>query len=316
MIMETKKNNPKVSIIIPVYNGSNYIQKAIDSALAQTYDNMEVIVVNDGSTDNTSQIVKAYGGKVRYYEKENGGVSTALNLGIKKMSGDYFSWLSHDDEYKPEKIASQIELLALKKFGKRIALCDTEFIDKDSKHLDKVWGTPCSGDYTPEQALQLLIKKSFSGTALLIPREAFLECGNFNTSLRYIQDTDLWRRFFLNGFSLTVDKTIYTRSRLHDAQQTNRQIKLFIQEMELISTPFFDSLYQKKYYTEAELFLHSLEKYGIWNSVNSIKGVLRSNHQLTVKIKIKSMIYSFYGKIRPYIRAVYYKMKFNISVKK
>ena len=76
----------KVSIIIPVYNGSNYVKEAIDSALAQTYKNKEIIVVNDGSTDEgaTRDIVKSYGDKVTYYEKENGGVSTALNLGIEK----------------------------------------------------------------------------------------------------------------------------------------------------------------------------------------------------------------------------------------
>ena len=76
---------PKVSIVIPVYNGEDYIREAINSALAQTYKNCEVIVVNDGSTDGTETIVKSYGDKVRYFSKENGGVSSALNLGIDHM---------------------------------------------------------------------------------------------------------------------------------------------------------------------------------------------------------------------------------------
>ncbi len=85
--------NPLVSIIIPVYNGSNYVKEAIDSALAQTYKNIEVIVVNDGSTDNTEKIVKSYGDKIRYFYKENGGVASALNLAIENSKGEYISWL-------------------------------------------------------------------------------------------------------------------------------------------------------------------------------------------------------------------------------
>ena len=102
-----------VSIIIPVYNGANYMREAIDSALKQTYDNIEVIVINDGSEDEgeTEKIAFSYGDKIRYYSKSNGGVATALNLGIEKMKGDYFSWLSHDDMYMPEKISNEIEQL-------------------------------------------------------------------------------------------------------------------------------------------------------------------------------------------------------------
>ena len=91
--------DPKVSIIIPVYNGANYVSEAIDSALAQTYKNIEIIVVNDGSSDDgaTEKIAKSYGDRIRYFAKENGGVSSALNFGIRQMTGEWFSWLSHDD---------------------------------------------------------------------------------------------------------------------------------------------------------------------------------------------------------------------------
>ena len=89
------QNAPKVSIVIPVYNGSNFLAEAIDSALSQTYHNTEIIVVNDGSTDEgaTENIALSYGNKINYYLKKNGGVASALNFGIEKMSGEYFSWL-------------------------------------------------------------------------------------------------------------------------------------------------------------------------------------------------------------------------------
>ena len=87
------KFNPLISIIIPVYNGENYIKDSINSALNQTYKNIEIIVVDDGSIDNTSNIVKTFSNKVIYLYKDNGGVSSALNLGIKKSSGKYISWI-------------------------------------------------------------------------------------------------------------------------------------------------------------------------------------------------------------------------------
>ena len=103
--------NPKISIVIPVYNGEKYMKEAIDSALDQTYKNTEIIVVNDGSTDKTEEIALSYGDKIRYFYKGNGGQSSALNFGIEKMTGELFSWLSHDDVYYPQKIEKQIAFL-------------------------------------------------------------------------------------------------------------------------------------------------------------------------------------------------------------
>ena len=103
----------KVSIVIPVFNGADYLREAIDSALAQTYQNAEIIIINDGSNDNgaTENIALSYGDRIRYFSKENGGVASALNLAIKKMTGEYFSWLSHDDLYFANKVEAQIKAL-------------------------------------------------------------------------------------------------------------------------------------------------------------------------------------------------------------
>ena len=105
--------SPLVSIVIPAYNASNYLADAINSALAQTYKNIEIIVINDGSKDNGATRTKAesFGDKIRYFEKPNGGSSSALNYGIKQMKGEWFSWLSHDDFYYPSKIEKEVEFL-------------------------------------------------------------------------------------------------------------------------------------------------------------------------------------------------------------
>ena len=100
---------PLITILIPVYNGANYLREAIDSALGQTYENCEVIVVNDGSMDGgqTRRIAQSYGTRIRYFEKPNGGVAQALNFGVQQMRGEYFSWLSHDDVLCPAKIEQE-----------------------------------------------------------------------------------------------------------------------------------------------------------------------------------------------------------------
>src|SRR3712207_962084 len=105
--------NPKVSIVIPVYNGSDYLKEAIDSALGQTYEDIEVIVVNDGSNDGgqTEAIAKSYGDKIRYFSKENGGVASALNFGIKNMRVKWFTWLSHDDLFSQNRIEQDLILI-------------------------------------------------------------------------------------------------------------------------------------------------------------------------------------------------------------
>jgi len=131
MVMEF---NPKVSIIIPVYNGSNYMREAIESALAQTYENIEIIVINDGSSDGgkTDEIARSYGDRINYILKENGGVATALNTGIREMTGEYFSWLSHDDVYYPEKIEKHVQYIGKSKDRNIVTFCGHELIDENS----------------------------------------------------------------------------------------------------------------------------------------------------------------------------------------
>ena len=174
-----KEIHPLVSIVVPVYNGTNYVRQAIDSALAQTYSNIEIIVVNDGSTDDgeTERVVRAYGDKVRYFNKSNGGVSSALNLGIHEMKGEYFSWLSHDDEYYPQKIEQQMNLLSEYETGKYLALCGTEFIDTQGKVLDKVWEMPENTVYSGKESLGEMRRHPYSGIALLIPKQALVDGG-------------------------------------------------------------------------------------------------------------------------------------------
>lgn len=215
--------NPLVSIIIPVYNGSNYLSEAIDSALSQTYQNIEIIVINDGSNDNgkTEQIALSYDNKIKYIAKQNGGVATALNMGIEHMKGEYFSWLSHDDVYYERKIQNQIEYLVSNGDKDTIVYSDFETIDAHSKIIKK--SIP-DHDILTEEPLYTILKTKIHGCSLLIPKKAFDKYGVFNTTLKFTQDYDLWIRLNKHyNFKYLAQTLIQSRSHEQQDSKTHSQ---------------------------------------------------------------------------------------------
>lgn len=222
-----KKFNPLVSIVIPVYNGSNYLKEAIDSALSQTYENIEILVINDGSNDNgeTEKIAKSYGDKVKYFSKKNGGVSSALNLGIKNMQGEYFSWLSHDDYYYSNKISYQINFLKKYKNKKNIILYSNfDSFYEEKKLLKKYKSYRLDNKYFNQLDekffyFYLIGMVSVHGCTLLIPKKCFDENGIFDENLKTTQDYDLWFKFS-RFYKFIKCKESLICSRLHKKQGT------------------------------------------------------------------------------------------------
>ena len=129
-------SNPLVSVIIPVYNAEQFLLETLDSVFAQTYTNVEVIAVDDGSTDRSAEIIKSYPA-VKYIRQKNGGVSNARNTGIKASSGDYIAFLDHDDIWLPEKLKIQVKI-ASRHRESGIFFCDGVIFSSDgliSRHL-------------------------------------------------------------------------------------------------------------------------------------------------------------------------------------
>lgn len=209
---------PKVSIIIPVYNGSNYLKFAIDSALSQNYSNFEVIVVNDGSNDQdaTKNIALKYSKKIRYFEKENGGVATALNLGISKMEGDFFSWLSHDDLYYPDKLEKQIDFYHGLTDNKVIVFSNQDIIDSKGR-IQKSKNIKFDSSNI---VFNLLIDSFIGGCSLLIPKQLFSDVGIFNPALKAVQDYDLWFRALNKGYIFKHCPITSNMSRIHFLQDS------------------------------------------------------------------------------------------------
>jgi len=209
---------PMVSIVIPVYNGSRYMREAIDSALAQTYENIEVIVVNDGSTDDTEEIALSYGEKVRYFAKENGGVSTALNIGIKNMKGEYFSWLSHDDVYYPHKIEKSIE--AIKDCPDCIVYSNYDVIDSENNIVETADFRKYYRYANQECGTSVVLNGAANGCTIMIPYKKFDIYGQFDENLRTTQDYDLFFKMFREQKLVFVNESLI-KFRVHNEQQTN-----------------------------------------------------------------------------------------------
>ena len=222
--------SPLVSIIIPAYNAANYLSEAIDSALAQTYSNIEVIVINDGSKDNgeTEKIALSYGNRIKYYAKENGGSSSALNFGISKMQGEWFSWLSHDDLYYPEKIERQIEFLNELPNNIRsqhVLFSASELINATGKIIRKP-STKCiaqtAGRINSISGNEFLIaeptKNNFHGCSCLVNIKVFNEIGCFDENLRLLNDVDMWYRIYSHGYIIRYVPEILVKGRVHAKQ--------------------------------------------------------------------------------------------------
>lgn len=265
------KFQPKVSIIIPVYNGANFLREAIESAINQTYKNIEIIVVNDGSKDDnkTENIALSYSNKIRYIKKENGGVASALNLGIKNMEGEYFSWLSHDDLYTPNKIKNQIEKLKELEDKKSLICCRHCVVTEDLKYMYEN-----SFDDKKEQliypALSCLFKGYVHGCGLLIHKSHFDRVGAFNENLPTTQDYDLWFRM-LRKQKIYLNNQCDVISRSHEEQGSKKYLKEHIKECDSLWINIVDTLTEKekieisgskyKFYKEIYEFLDTYTQY-------------------------------------------------------
>lgn len=218
--------NPLVSIVIPVYNGNRYLSQAIDCALAQTYQNIEIIVVNDGSDDDgaTRQICMSYQEKIRYFEKENGGCGSALNYGIRQARGEFISWLSHDDLYDPDKVAIQIALYDQQQLDRSNTLISHagRLIDENGNGIFHPQLYPSGLLNSYEMFERLLSEEPFNGCGLMIPKALFDKGLYFREDMQFVVDRNLWQRFAIAGAEVYVDRRVLVSNRQHSEQVTQK----------------------------------------------------------------------------------------------
>lgn len=176
----------KVSIIIPVYDGENYIREAVDSALNQTYKDFEIIVIDDGSKDNTPNILETYGSKVKWKSQENKGQASAINEGINMAEGKYLAYLDADDVCLPERFENQVKYLD-EHSNVGLVYSDRYQINENGKVQRIIKSQPhnnfvlLQNDYVPR-------------SAVMHKRGCLDEVGLFDESITGGDDWDMWIR--------------------------------------------------------------------------------------------------------------------------
>jgi len=214
-----------VSVVIPAYNSSSFLVEAIDSALDQTYPVCEIIVVDDGSTDNTTHVLREYiqQGKIVYVHKKNGGPAAARNLGIARSKGEFIALLDADDIWLPEKLKRQMRLFQ----NEHIALVysDMEFFGAATKYKSCFEaGNPFRGDVA-----KMLINGNFIPTSSVVIRKSvFVEVGGFNEDTHFfaVEDYHLWLRVAAR-YGFDFSDSILVRYRVHGAQISRNVVKTY-----------------------------------------------------------------------------------------
>lgn len=290
-------NNPLVSIIIPVFNGEKYVKEAIDSALAQTYENIEIVVINDGSTDNTEKVCKNYGDKIVYFSQENKGVSHALNIGIEKMNGEYFSWLSHDDLYYPNKVQQQIEVLRSYDFEYKIISNRANLVNEQGNIIRRRKSKNRHKTILGTTFYKRNLIKNPSGIAMMIHKDVFNEVGLFNTKYKYIQDFDLWQKIALFDFRIIISQNTLAATRVHGEQQTMKIPELLPLEIYELMQNQLDIIKRKS--NANEIFPAWFMFLGISNNrfyYNNKEYLKLQINKLTIISRIKLKLNYYFGK--------------------
>lgn len=202
---------PRVSIVVPAYNHADTLAEAINSLLAQDYPSIEIIVIDDGSTDNTREILSSYGDRIRSYSQQNIGQAATLNKGWALASGEVLGYLSADDFLYPGAILSLVQ--ALRDTGAVAAYCDFDHVDP--------WGHPLRLVCRPEFDLGrvLITLDCPPGPGALFLRSAYARSGGWNPDLRQIPDFEFWLRLALQGKLTRVPKNL-AAWRIHPGSQS------------------------------------------------------------------------------------------------
>lgn len=210
---------PTFSILIPTYNQAKYLPACLESLLAQTCPNWEAVIVNDGSTDNTCEALDSYSrrdGRFRVLHKENGGVSSALNLALENSRGKWICWLSSDDMFEPDKLETHVRAFATNP-GIYFFRSNYSVFYEATGQLSGIEYPPGFMPLDELQVVKFFEINYVSGISVAVHRSVFDQVGAFNTSLRNGQDFDMWLRISARYRSCYIDKrTCITR--LHPEQ--------------------------------------------------------------------------------------------------
>ncbi|MEG4089922.1 glycosyltransferase [Microcoleus sp. Pol12B4] len=232
--MSTVNQTPLISVIIPVYNGNRYIVQAVESALCQTFTNLEIIVVDDGSTDRTQQVLQPYVDKIRYIYQENQGVAVARNIACQLAQGEFLAFLDADDYFLPSKLEKQ---LACFDADPTLDMVQTGWfiVDESGREISAVkpW------QQAPKLDLEsFILYKCVRPSAIMLRRKWWIKLGGFDSQFPLAEDLDFALRLALNGCKAVWLEEALTCYRQHNSNLMSIGFHV-IKNIEIVMKKFF-----------------------------------------------------------------------------
>lgn len=200
-----KKNDPFVSIIVPTYNRANLIERSINSLLNQSYSNFEIIVVDDGSSDNTQEVIESFNeDKIKYYKHElNKGTPCAMNTGIKNSMGEFIAFQGSDDEWLPNKLEKEMVIFKESSEDVGVVYSGIWYIKKNKKASKIYTKNDIKGNIHEE-----LLKGNFVNGLSVVRKICFQKVGVFDEELPNLEDWELYIRISKEFSFKYVDETL------------------------------------------------------------------------------------------------------------
>lgn len=241
-----------ISIVLPIYNGEKYMRQSIDSVLAQTYQNWELLIMDDGSTDQTANIAQEYvsrDGRIHYYKNpQNLRLPRNLNRGFSLTKGAYLTWTSDDNYYYPTALETMCS--ALKEQRKEFAFASCDVIDGEGKIVECI----AVNDHAPQK----LVGSNPVGACFLYTRNVYETVGEYDPEMTLVEDFDYWQRICLEFEPVCISERLYAY-RWHDGALTSTMNK-----------EKFNRTYEKMLLKNRPLFgrLDAEQKYYYYNALN------------------------------------------------
>jgi glycosyltransferase involved in cell wall biosynthesis len=236
-------SKPLVSVIIPSYNSRRFLIETVESALAQSYPHIELIVVDDGSTDDTATFLAPYQGRLRYVYQENRGPSAARNRGIAEARGELLAFLDADDLWLPDKVSRQVDALCR---SPRSGLVHTDVLVHEQGTGRKYHRVTRKASYVGQCSNVLFTQNQLTTSSVLLYKKCLTRVGMLDETCRHTDDYDLWLRIARHYEFCYIDEPLVIY-RLHDTNITRstlamRRDELYVLEKTLRDAPSLRSM--------------------------------------------------------------------------
>ncbi len=281
-----------ISIVLPVYNGEKYLRESIDSVLAQTYKNWELLIVDDCSTDSSAAIAKEYASKDRriyYYRNENNlRLPRNLNKGFRLAKGDYLTWTSDDNKFKPTALEKMYDALKNNQ-NAQFVFASCRVINSEGEEIEYIM--------VDDKRKKQIVGHNVVGACFMYTRKAYEEVGEYNPDFTLVEDYDYWQRIYAKFNAVAISDILY-EYRWHDGALTSTMKKdafnKTLEKMLLKNRPLFG-----KIDTESNYYFYQ----GLYNCRKNLDD---KKNPYKWKYKWYSMIFLFEyripGKIKRVIR--------------